>query len=305
VDEYLLAAGIDPALLEEQATPISIKLMFQFINHICEVEGIEDIGLQVGRDTSLYMMGAFGQWMLRADTIYDYLIRGCKLSNHVSSGEYYWLLKEPDHLRFCVGVPRMDEQDRVQNYLHTLLITINTIGEILGRAWYPAEIVIPSMSSHTAGKLSNLLPKSKIQREGRHASFLIPYALLDCPIAAQNNLGPELDFSLPTDYLTSVMQLIKMLVIGGKPTIRDAAYATGISPRTLQRSLTKHGTSFTNLVVDARMELAIEWLPDQQLTISEIARDLGYGDISNFSRAFRRATGASPRAYRKSLDKSQ
>jgi AraC-like DNA-binding protein len=104
--------------------------------------------------------------------------------------------------------------------------------------------------------------------------------------------------------MTSVIQLTKMLVIAGKPTLHDAAYSTGISPRTMQRSLTKHGTSFTSLLDAARMELAIEWLPDEQCSISKIARDLGYGEISSFSRAFRRATGTSPRAYRKSLEKS-
>ena len=301
VEDHLHEAGIAPIPLEEKTTPLSTRMIYRFINRICETEGIEDIGLLVGQLTSLQMMGEFGQWMLNADTIQNYLIRGCAHINHVSSVDYYWLVEEPGHMRFCASVAGLDEPDRIQDQLYLLLITINTIGEILGRTWQPSEIVIPAMSVRTASKLAESLPESRIIRQGSHASFLIPNELLDYPIAAPASPVPALDFALPSDYLTSVLQIIKVLVVVGKPTIRDAADAVGTSPRTLQRTLTRLGTSFTQLVVDARIELAKEYLQDRNRSISEIANDLGYGDISNFSRAFRRATGVPPRTYRKSL----
>lgn len=106
-------------------------------------------------------MGEFGQWMLNADTIQNYLIRGCARINHVSSVDYYWRLEEPGHMRFCASVPGLDEEDRIQDQLYLLLITINTIGEILGRAWCPPHIVIPGMSARTARKLAESLRSSK------------------------------------------------------------------------------------------------------------------------------------------------
>ncbi|MCP4306443.1 MAG: helix-turn-helix transcriptional regulator [bacterium] len=36
-----------------------------------------------------------------------------------------------------------------------------------------------------------------------------------------------------------------------------------------------------------------------QFSVAEIARDLGYSTTANFSRAFKRWTGKSPRQYRK------
>lgn len=300
VEDHLQEAGIAPILLEEKTTPLSTRMIYRFINRICETAGIEDIGLRVGRVTSLQMMGEFGQWMLDTDTIHNYLIRGCAQINRVSSVDYYWLLEEPDHMRFCASVPGLDEQDRVQDQLYLLLITINTIGQILGRTWQPPEIVIPAMSARTASKLAESLPESQILRQGKYASFLIPKELLDCPIAEASGPLPDLDFSLSGDYLSSVLQIIKVLVLAGKPTIQDAADAVGTSPRTLQRTLTRLGTSFTQRVVDARIELAKEYLLARDRSITEIAKNLGYSDTSNFSRAFRRATGTSPRAYRKS-----
>ena len=54
------------------------NLIFQFINAACEGEGIEDVGLLMGQTTSLQTMGEFGQLLLGAKTVGDYLTRGCR-----------------------------------------------------------------------------------------------------------------------------------------------------------------------------------------------------------------------------------
>ena len=52
------------------------------------------------------------------------------------------------------------------------------------------------------------------------------------------------------------------------------------------------------MVEDVRRDLALSYLRQRQLPFSEIAMLLGYSELSAFSRAFRRWTGASPRTYR-------
>jgi AraC-like DNA-binding protein len=41
-------------------------------------------------------------------------------------------------------------------------------------------------------------------------------------------------------------------------------------------------------------------LHEPDATVTDIAFDLGYADVSHFSRAFHRWAGVSPRAYRRS-----
>src|SRR5262249_21828347 len=79
-----------------------------------------------------------------------------------------------------------------------------------------------------------------------------------------------------------------------KPTI---ARRLGMSPRTLQRHLAGEGTTFKDLVADARMQLARNYLAQRRVPVTEIAFVLGFADVSAFSRAFKRWTGQSPRAY--------
>lgn len=52
-------------------------------------------------------------------------------------------------------------------------------------------------------------------------------------------------------------------------------------------------------VVRSRLRHAAELLADEDLSITDIAYDIGFADISNFVRTFHRAAGVSPRQFRR------
>jgi AraC-like DNA-binding protein len=66
------------------------------------------------------------------------------------------------------------------------------------------------------------------------------------------------------------------------------------SSRTLQRRLRNAGVRFHDLLADVRREEALRLVSTTRSTLAEIARDLGYSDLANFLRAFRRWTGTTP-----------
>lgn len=72
-----------------------------------------------------------------------------------------------------------------------------------------------------------------------------------------------------------------------------------VSTRTLKRRLAVAGTTFSDLLDDLRRERALLLVDDRALTLDQIAYRLGYSDVANFTRAFRRWTGATPAALRK------
>ena len=86
----------------------------------------------------------------------------------------------------------------------------------------------------------------------------------------------------------------------GRHRIEHVSEMLGTSPRTLQRKLSAHGTSFREVVGRARFARARELLEEPEISLGEIAVRLGYDDHGSFSRAFRRWAGVSPRAYRDS-----
>jgi AraC-like DNA-binding protein len=85
---------------------------------------------------------------------------------------------------------------------------------------------------------------------------------------------------------------------GGPPTIEEVARALRVSPRTLKRRLAELGTTFSELRDDQRRQRALLLLDDRNLSISDVATRLGYTELPNFTRAFRKWTGMTPAAYR-------
>jgi AraC-like DNA-binding protein len=101
------------------------------------------------------------------------------------------------------------------------------------------------------------------------------------------------------DFAGSLRQVIGSLLPSGNPALAAAAEAGGLSDRTLQRRLNASGHTYSELLEDARRQAALRLLRDKDIKILDIALELGYSDPANFTRAFRRWTGASPRAARR------
>ena len=76
------------------------------------------------------------------------------------------------------------------------------------------------------------------------------------------------------------------------------ARLANMSERTLKRRLQAEGTSFRALSAEGRRAQAETLLADDTLTISEIADQLGFSDLSSFSQAFKRWTGFAPSSFR-------
>jgi len=73
---------------------------------------------------------------------------------------------------------------------------------------------------------------------------------------------------------------------------------------TLQRRLTKEGTSFQSLKDELRRDVAIVRLNATAVSVAELAQKLGFNDSGAFQRAFKGWTGSAPGAYRKGQVKS-
>ncbi len=67
-----------------------------------------------------------------------------------------------------------------------------------------------------------------------------------------------------------------------------------VSSRTLQRRLQEAGSSFQQVLEEARHQLARHYLANPVLELNEAAYLLGYEDANSFVRAFRTWEGVHP-----------
>jgi AraC-like DNA-binding protein len=78
----------------------------------------------------------------------------------------------------------------------------------------------------------------------------------------------------------------------------DIARHLGQSPRTLRRKLQEEGASMHKLLDELRLQVAIKYLRDTDMTVEEASDALGFNEASNFRRAFARWTKMSPQQFR-------
>jgi AraC-like DNA-binding protein len=100
------------------------------------------------------------------------------------------------------------------------------------------------------------------------------------------------------DVRDDVRRVLSTQLTEGDLRIDIVARRLATTPRTLQRRLSRAGTSFEMLCDDARREAAGNYLTDTTLSIREVTYLLGYSEPTAFHRAFKRWHGTTPESFR-------
>jgi len=101
-----------------------------------------------------------------------------------------------------------------------------------------------------------------------------------------------------SDIANKVRQIVAGFLVHGEPDKQMIADELHMSARTLQRRLEEQDTSVKDIIDETRHQLALEYLAQDHLSIKEVAFSLGFNDASNFSRAFKRWEGKTPKGFR-------
>ncbi|HEY0662087.1 MAG TPA: AraC family transcriptional regulator [Lysobacter sp.] len=101
----------------------------------------------------------------------------------------------------------------------------------------------------------------------------------------------------PAEIVATVGRLLRTR-LHENPRLAEISAALHLTERTLRRHLGAAGTGYSELHDRVRSERAIELLHDRTLTIAQVGAAVGFKDVREFRRAFKRWTGASPSAMR-------
>ena len=81
---------------------------------------------------------------------------------------------------------------------------------------------------------------------------------------------------------------VEKLLPHGKAQMRTVARSLGMSERTFSRKLALEGTTYADVVDQLRRSLALQYLREPGMSLSQISWLLGYEGSSSFYHAFRR-----------------
>lgn len=102
----------------------------------------------------------------------------------------------------------------------------------------------------------------------------------------------------PPGLVEGVRHAIAEGLLSGAAGEEAVAQRLAMTVRTMHRRLKEHHTSFRGLRDDLMRERAEALLRERRVPIAEVSYLLGYGEPSNFHRAFRRWTGRTPAQWR-------
>lgn len=152
---------------------------------------------------------------------------------------------------------------------------------------------------------------------GVEPEFLRPVNSIDIDAAFADRPNPKADPALsrvierhaeallaarPEPTLSTADRVRRILAgaLGeGEITLAGVAHKLRMSERSLQRRLSDDGITFDALLDEIRRDLALRYLADPKIAVSEVAYLLGYSEPSPFHRAFKRWTGKTPSEARK------
>lgn len=144
-----------------------------------------------------------------------------------------------------------------------------------------------------AAETEMLIPRSVLQIRNARADAPLLEVLsrhVDARLASVPERGA---------LLARVSSAIARRMATDLPTLATTAAAVRIPERTLQRRLAEEGVTHSALLDDVRRNLALQYLADASVSVTEIAYRLHFADPAAFYRAFKRWTGESPIAYRR------
>lgn len=299
-------ARVPIGVLDDPQALIPFLSGLAFVEMAARLEGINNFGQLVAQQSQVSQLGTFGVLICRSATLYDLLQTIVKLHHTEVSGEKVWLREEKDYVWF-------HSQYLVAPYVKTqhaqcfsVLLYLQAFRLALGQTWQPEELHLQQGNDKSAAALEMLSnshivfdqPANAIKLSKAHLSLPLHHSLPTYPSLSLQSEAALYSTAPASTFIGSLQQLLLSLIKDGYPDITLTAEASGMSVRSLQRRLKESHLSYSDLVEQIRFDEGMRLLQDPSIKLTDIAFELGYENPANFTRAFKRWAGVSPREFR-------
>ena len=294
--------------LEDPELTAPFAEMDQLIGTCVRETKCTHLGLLLGRYVNLQSFGIMGRLARNAPTVGEALQDlGAFFQLHDSGGSPS-IAVDGGKVTFSYAIHVSGVRNANQVYDLSLHAMVNLMRQLCGTGWRPELILLPrkrpsdlqpyreafGVPLHFNAMQAALeFPEWWLSRAVVDADPLLHSVLEDRASVAMDQQDPM--------FLGDVRRTIRILLASHDCSRGDVARKLGIHERTFGRRLRTTGTTFQQLLDEARSQLASQLLHDTRAPIARIAASLGYRDPTIFARAFRRWTGSTPRQFRAGL----
>lgn len=284
---------------------ITKKQAYDFVFDVVKRTGCREIVFAAYLRFEFDHLGPIAAAMKSCKTVKESLEVGLRLGSTAYEGNQYFLTIDGDRSWMCYREPRSISPGQTFINDMTLAVYTQLVRALLDENWRPDRIFLSEEKNqrHLAVE----------QFEQCQASFhpsltglAIPTENLSRPLptklqATDSEKESSWQFG-PDDNGPAVERICRLIAsrfaCHRLPTLEQVAKITGISQATLKRQLAAAGTSYRGLLDRLRFDEACKMLSVREISVKEIAVELGYSGTNNFVRSFHRMTGTTPEQYR-------
>ncbi len=307
-DALLETAGLSAPALADNGEMLDsdqlVRLTQAAISHLGDAE----LGLHFGQRFEFTTMGAFPYVVMNAPIVEVALRNMARYAATLVDGVRLEFVGDAPVARFDLHFGEFDESTHRHVTEAAAVIFVRFLRKLVGDAWNPLSVCFPHDAPSSLQEHLDFFGCDIAFGQGS-TSIAFDAGILPLAIeAADRDLLPiierHLDDVIEAEshsdrFHHQIEKSVAGRVCDGHPTIRGTARELGLSVRTLQRRLDDRGLCYRDVVARVRERLAIRYLCDTEMSLSEIAFLLGYSELSAFDRAFRAWQNDSPRSYRR------
>ncbi len=308
VDVIFDQVGIHETDISSPINAINLKQYCALFDVAAKTTGNDNIGLEFGQGFAPKYLGAIGYAAISSPTLSAALRDMKKYFPAHQEQTSFDLIQDNDilWLSYYIHDPRI--QNRRQDAELSLGMFHNIFKVALGEDWSPLEIRFEHDRPDSAhdhemyfgapvrfGRRTNAFAFRHRDLDARmpsHDPYL--FSMVAAFLESRCTLVGDLE-----DMATVVRNQIKLHLGDKLPTLSEIAEVLGLSDAVFHKRLKAQHLLFPDLLRAARRELALHYLNDADMPLTEIAYNLGYSELSAFSRAFRNWTGVNPQKYRR------
>lgn len=302
----LESAGLSRDTQDDSGGWVTPQQLQAFLLAVRELSGIEHPGMLLGRHLNFSGHGSIGYAGLTAPNADAAIRYAASVFPLVSSLVRMDITEQDQHLVVAVhpqGAPTVEAETFL---VEAMISSIDVMGTFLWGQYQPAfrvDLALPESPS-IREQLGPSIARLRFNQP-RHAIHVplslvrVPFPLADSQSHQQARERCERELALLQRQQSFASRLFERMLRQDDafPVIDTLAEELHVTPRTIHRRLQAEGTGFRALANEARMARAKRLMLRDKRSITETAHLLGYQDSANFTRAFRRHTGVSPREF--------
>ncbi|WP_193161678.1 AraC family transcriptional regulator [Microbulbifer hainanensis] len=316
-NQLVPALGGDPAaLLAKVGLPadcmrrpdllIPIATLTKLLNICADELNCTDFGLRLADKQGVRILGALGRLVLESADLRTALVVAQRYMALHNQAEH-WRIQQEGDLLIARRFDHFDDPLAARQYRELATgAGYRLIQDLAGRDIRPRRVTF-SQGPVSPMQCYRDFFQAEVEFDQPHDSLefdadVVQRALCP-PSASLVRYFDEFTRQLLDKHSGSLADQVKALILqtlgAQRHSLAQISRLIDVPARTLQRHLQREGTSFKQLLQDARMETARWHLSASSIDINLLSATLGYTDISAFSKAFRAVHGKSPLQWRK------